>query len=177
MRQISINVLLRPLFLNKLNESNYLSQDIPGSCSLFLIQFKSLFVGGKCYLGCRVFMLAAVLRAITNWSILIFISWPFLLTWTISTYPYPPCLQGRLIGLIRVLSQLGYYKSLTWHDMKEKQREIWGGRKADLLALQQILQCQSQHTFHVDGRVFLILPLLEAAEEIRSLHKYINACR
>lgn len=117
------------------------------------------FISG-CYLGSLCNLLCLV------WSpseaLGFFFSNLFLIARTISTSPYSPCLQGGLIGLIRALSLWSHYKSLTWHDMREKQREIWEGR-------QGALQCQSQHAFHVDGtECFLILPLPEATQEIIS---------
>lgn len=48
----------------------------------------------------------------------------FVITWHIiesCSSHYPPCLQGPLIGLIRVLG--GDYKSLPRHDMREERRE------------------------------------------------------
>lgn len=62
----------------------------------------------------------------------------FVITWHIiesCSSHYPPCLQGPLIGLIRVLG--GDYKSLPRHDMREERREKRRGREGDLRALLQ----------------------------------------
>lgn len=107
-----------------------------------------------------------MLLVITKWSTAVFLSWPYLIT--TSTSPYPPCLQGH--SLVSLLSARIIEKSdMTWHE-REAERKI--RREGDVHALQQIIQCQSQHAFHACGWCWAlqILPLPGATEEILSHH-------